>query len=72
MTLDIDIQTSLQLALSTWTVSFGSSSYAGGLKDIMHDLRVSDSVAILGISLYVMGFALGYAASIYASLVDRF
>lgn len=52
----------LQLALCTWTVSFGSSSYTGGMQDTMRDLHISDNVAILGISLYVLGFALGYAA----------
>ncbi|KAF9450774.1 MFS general substrate transporter [Macrolepiota fuliginosa MF-IS2] len=48
-----------QLAFTTFTVSFGSSSYSGGLKGIMHDLNISESIAILGISLYVLGFALG-------------
>ncbi|KAF9459570.1 MFS general substrate transporter [Collybia nuda] len=48
-----------QLALCTWTVSFGSSSYTGGMQDTMRDLHISDDVAILGISLYVLGFALG-------------
>jgi hypothetical protein len=50
----------MQLALCTWTVSYGSSSYTGGLQDTMRDLHISDDVAILGISLYVLGFALGY------------
>ncbi|TFK42877.1 major facilitator superfamily domain-containing protein [Crucibulum laeve] len=48
-----------QLALCTWTVSFSSSSYTGGLKYIEQDLHISEDVAILGISLYVLGFALG-------------
>jgi len=48
-----------QLALSTFTVSFSSSAYTGGLQGIQHDLNVSSDVAILGISLYVLGFALG-------------
>lgn len=48
-----------QLALGTFTVSFGSSSYAGGLHAVMQDLNISADVAILGISLYVLGFALG-------------
>jgi len=26
----------------------------------MHDLHISENVAVLGISLYVLGFALGY------------
>ncbi|PPQ86304.1 hypothetical protein CVT24_006487, partial [Panaeolus cyanescens] len=48
-----------QLALSTFTVSFSSSVYSGGLQDTMRDLGISYNVAILGISLYVLGFALG-------------
>lgn len=49
-----------QLALCTWTVSFGSSSYSGGLKQTAQDLGISFEAAILGTSLYVLGFALGY------------
>ncbi|GLB35291.1 putative major facilitator superfamily protein [Lyophyllum shimeji] len=49
----------MQLALSTWTVSFGSSSYTGGIQGTMRDLHIAEDVAILGISLYVLGFALG-------------
>ncbi|KXN87747.1 hypothetical protein AN958_08223 [Leucoagaricus sp. SymC.cos] len=48
-----------QLASTTFTVSFSSSAYSGGLQGTMHDLNVSDDIAILGISLYVLGFALG-------------
>ncbi|KAF9066857.1 MFS general substrate transporter [Rhodocollybia butyracea] len=48
-----------QLALTTFTVSFSSSSYSGGLEGVTRDLHVSDEVAVLGISLYVLGFALG-------------
>jgi len=49
----------LQLALSTFTVSFGSSSYSGGLSFIEHDLHISEDVTVLGISLYVLGFGIG-------------
>ena len=54
------IHTALQLALATWTVSFSSSAYSGGLEHTMRDLHVSYNVATLGISLYVLGFALGF------------
>lgn len=59
-----------QLALSTWTVSFGSSSYSGGIRATMRDLNISYNVAILGISLYVMGFALG--PLLFASMGEMF
>ncbi|KAJ7170244.1 major facilitator superfamily domain-containing protein, partial [Mycena crocata] len=49
-----------QLAFCTWTVSFSSSVYSGGLATMARDLRISDNVAISGLSLYVLGFALGY------------
>ncbi|KAI0340631.1 MFS general substrate transporter [Trametopsis cervina] len=49
----------LQLAIGTWTVSFCSSSYTGGLARMESDLHMSREVAILGVSLYVLGFGLG-------------
>ncbi|KZT28599.1 MFS general substrate transporter [Neolentinus lepideus HHB14362 ss-1] len=49
----------VQLAVSTWTVSFGSSAYSGGLKSTERVFHVSEEVAVLGISLYVLGFGLG-------------
>ncbi|KAJ7046532.1 MFS general substrate transporter [Mycena alexandri] len=48
-----------QLAFATWTISFSSSVYSGGLEAMARDLHISDNVAILGLSLYVLGFALG-------------
>ncbi|PPQ66843.1 hypothetical protein CVT26_009622 [Gymnopilus dilepis] len=57
-----------QLALTTFTVSFSSSVYSGGLLDTMRDLNVSSNVAILGISLYVLGFALGCRAVFLVTL----
>ncbi|KIP06011.1 hypothetical protein PHLGIDRAFT_107513 [Phlebiopsis gigantea 11061_1 CR5-6] len=49
----------LQLAVGTWTVSFCSSSYSGGLGPMSAELHISREVAILGVSLYVLGFGLG-------------
>lgn len=40
-------------------MSFGSSAYSGGLSYTEHQLRISEDTAILGISLYVLGFGLG-------------
>ncbi|KAJ7273463.1 major facilitator superfamily domain-containing protein [Mycena haematopus] len=51
-----------QLAFCTWTISFGSSVYSGGLETMARDLNISVNVAILGLSLYVLGFALGCAS----------
>ncbi|KAI0078162.1 MFS general substrate transporter [Panus rudis PR-1116 ss-1] len=49
----------IQLGLATWTVSFCSSSFTGGLPQLMRDLHVSQEVALLGVSVYVIGFGLG-------------
>ncbi|TQV95218.1 multidrug resistance protein [Cordyceps javanica] len=46
-------------ASATLAVSFASSAYSGGIREIFLDFRVSQEVAILGISLFVLGFALG-------------
>ncbi|KAL5531082.1 hypothetical protein ACEPAG_3958 [Sanghuangporus baumii] len=47
------------LAAGTLCVSFASSSYSGGISFVMEDLHMSREVAVLGISLYVLGFGLG-------------
>ncbi|ETW85534.1 major facilitator superfamily [Heterobasidion irregulare TC 32-1] len=48
-----------QLALGTWTVSFSSSAYSGGMAYLKEEIPMSEEVVVLGISLYVLGFALG-------------
>jgi multidrug resistance protein len=46
-------------ALSCFAIAFTSSAYTGGISGIVHDLDVSDPIAQLGVSLYVLGFAVG-------------
>ncbi|KAJ7632385.1 hypothetical protein FB45DRAFT_501546 [Roridomyces roridus] len=58
-----------QLAFCTWTVSFSSSVYSAGLESMARELRISESVAILGLSLYVLGFALGPLASLFTCYI---
>ncbi|KAM5539116.1 hypothetical protein V8D89_007339 [Ganoderma adspersum] len=48
-----------QLGLSAFAVSFCSSCYSGGLASMSAELHLSTTVAILGVSLYVLGFGLG-------------
>ncbi|PIL23769.1 MFS general substrate transporter [Ganoderma sinense ZZ0214-1] len=48
-----------QLGLSAFAVSFCSSCYSGGLASMSAELDLSTTVAILGVSLYVLGFGLG-------------
>ncbi|KAG7420710.1 Efflux pump FUB11 [Fusarium oxysporum f. sp. rapae] len=47
------------VAMATLTVSLVSSAYTGGMKQIIRDFHLSEEVATLGISLFVLGFALG-------------
>ncbi|KAF8964653.1 major facilitator superfamily domain-containing protein [Flammula alnicola] len=46
-----------QLAFCTWTVSFGSSSYTGGLQFVMRDLHISHIALRLGFALGPLIFA---------------
>ncbi len=46
-------------ALATLAVAFVSTAYSGGIVEIIKYFHVSTIVAILGISLFVLGFAIG-------------
>ncbi|OAQ84572.1 multidrug resistance protein [Purpureocillium lilacinum] len=46
-------------AMSTLAVSFASSAYSGGVFEIMMDFGASTEVVILGVSMFVLGFAIG-------------
>jgi len=60
-------------ALFSFVVTIGSSIYTSGLSDIMKDFDVSSTVALLGLSLYVLGLGFGpvLAAPISESLGRR-
>ena len=47
------------VAVATLAVSFVSSAYSGGTAQIIRDFGISEEVAILGVSLFVLGFAIG-------------
>lgn len=47
------------VAFATFAVSMSSSAYAGGISEVLSDLDVSEEVATLGVSLFVLGFAVG-------------
>ncbi|KAJ5928200.1 hypothetical protein N7466_007156 [Penicillium verhagenii] len=47
------------VAFSTLAVSLSSSAYAGGINEVLTGLDVGEEVATLGVSLFVMGFAVG-------------
>lgn len=49
----------LTVALATLAVALVSSAYTGGLKQIIGQFGASQEVATLGVSLFVLGFAVG-------------
>lgn len=49
----------LSQAMSFFAVTFSSSVYASGIPQVMQHFHVSEEVAILGLSFYVLGFAIG-------------
>lgn len=46
-------------AFSTLAVAFVSSAFSGGLSYIITEFQISEELSILGISLFVVGFAIG-------------
>jgi len=49
----------MTMAIATLAVSFVSSAFSGGVKQVIDEFHCSQEVATLGISLFVLGFALG-------------
>lgn len=49
----------LLVALATLAVAFVSSAYSGGSKEVIAEFGCSQEVYTLGISLFVLGFAVG-------------
>lgn len=47
------------VAFATLAVSFSSSAYTGGVKEILVQFKIGTEVVILGVSLFVLGFAIG-------------
>ena len=49
----------LVLGLATLAVSFNSSAYSGGVEQVIQQFQTTEEIATLGISLFVLGFAIG-------------
>jgi len=49
----------LTVAVATLAVAFVSSAYTGSIVQIIEEFRCSQEVATLGVSLFVLGFAIG-------------
>jgi hypothetical protein len=47
------------VAIATLAVAFVSSAYSGGIEGILQEFGVAQIVGTLGISLFVLGFAIG-------------
>ena len=47
------------LGIATLAVSFNSSAYSGGVQQVIEQFDCTEEVATLGISLFVLGFAIG-------------
>ncbi|KAF2276256.1 MFS multidrug transporter-like protein [Westerdykella ornata] len=47
------------MALATLVVAFCSSAYSGGMPQVMVELKASQTLTTAGMSLFVLGFALG-------------
>jgi hypothetical protein len=47
------------VAIATLAVAFVSSAYSGGIREILQEFRVVQIIGTLGISLFVLGFAIG-------------
>lgn len=47
----------MTVAIATLAVSLVSSAYTGGLREIMEDFHIGQEVGTLGVSLFVLGFA---------------
>ncbi|KAF3220416.1 hypothetical protein TWF106_006742 [Orbilia oligospora] len=47
------------VAVATLAIAFVSSAYSGGMQQIREEFNCSNIVAILGISLFVLGFTIG-------------
>jgi multidrug resistance protein len=49
----------LLVGLDTFAIALVSSAYSGSVNEIVADFRISEEIALLGISLFVVGFAVG-------------
>ncbi|KAJ5581103.1 MFS general substrate transporter [Penicillium hetheringtonii] len=49
----------LLVGIDTFAIALVSSAYSGSINEILREFRISEEVGILGISLFVVGFAVG-------------
>lgn len=51
------------VAIATLAVALVSSAYTGGVEEIMEQFHTGEEVATLGVSLFVLGFAVSWFCS---------
>ena len=61
-----------QICFLTTSVYIGSSIYTAGTTDVMKQFQVSETIAILGLTLFVIGYALGPTIFAPASEIPYF
>ncbi|KAK5072429.1 hypothetical protein LTR51_005065 [Lithohypha guttulata] len=49
----------MTMAVATLAVAFVSSAYSGATRQVIQEFGISQEVSVLGISLFVLGFAIG-------------
>ena len=49
----------LSVSITTLAIAFASTAYSGSVPQVIDRFNVSDEVATLGVSLFVLGFAIG-------------
>ena len=49
----------LSVSITTLAIAFASTAYSGSIPQVIEQFHVSDEVATLGVSLFVLGFAIG-------------
>ena len=49
----------LSVSITTLAIAFASTAYSGSVPQVVNHFHVSDEVATLGVSLFVLGFAIG-------------
>ncbi|KAJ3550373.1 hypothetical protein NM208_g11 [Fusarium decemcellulare] len=58
------------VTLSVFAVTFTSSAYSVSSNELMRDFNISSEVFIVGVSLFVLGFAIGPADCRLTTLVQ--
>lgn len=53
------------VAFATLAVAFVSSAYSGGANEVIREFRIGQEVFVLGTSLFVLGFAIGYVTGLF-------